>query len=232
MRARIKKIAGQGDNLEVVYTKEDWRIFKDMRNKAYEISSFLHSSGYRCFVYGSIARGDVKKGSDIDFFIENVRSPSSFEYLLRFNLGSPFKRIIVQATPSKVPKAHLFYNMNIVMSIPIHRLSKLDIEFYKFAGKLYLYSDNIFDRVPGVNKQLILIIPSNKGHVEIPLIGNEKIAIKILGISEGIIRERIRVLSRRDKIGRTGVYMKYEIPPGESIEEAIKKLGIDDREYV
>lgn len=36
--------------------------------------------------------------------------------------------------------------------------------------------------------------------------------------------ERERVLSRRKEIGRTGVFLKYEVPYNEPLDESIKFL--------
>ncbi|MBO3804229.1 MAG: nucleotidyltransferase, partial [Candidatus Brockarchaeota archaeon] len=40
----------------------------------------------------------------------------------------------------------------------------------------------------------------------------------LLGVSVDLIRERERVLLRRDALGRTGVYLKKRVPPDESVE--------------
>ncbi|MEM1600523.1 MAG: DNA polymerase subunit beta, partial [Sulfolobales archaeon] len=78
--------------------------------------------------------------------------------------------------------------------------------------------------VPGVNKQLILIIPTEFGHVEYPVIGYEGYVAKVVGISVETVRERVEVLSRRDRVGRTGVYLKYFLRADEGFDEALSTL--------
>ncbi|MHA1628204.1 MAG: nucleotidyltransferase domain-containing protein, partial [Candidatus Baldrarchaeia archaeon] len=82
--------------------------------------------------------------------------------------------------------------------------------------------------VPGVDKRLILIEPTVKGHIESSIIGRESEVAKILGVSVDIIKERINVLLRRDKIGRTGVYLKRELSPHETFGEVLKKIADRD----
>ena len=42
---------------------------------------------------------------------------------------------------------------------------------------------------------------------------------------ERIIDERIRVLTRRDKVGRTGLLLDYSIPPTLNFEQALHHLS-------
>ncbi|MEM1921670.1 MAG: DNA polymerase subunit beta, partial [Desulfurococcaceae archaeon] len=46
-----------------------------------------------------------------------------------------------------------------------------------------------------------------------------------LGISIETVLERIRVLSRRDEIGRTGVYVKYELSQNDSFEKTLNEIA-------
>jgi hypothetical protein len=50
----------------------------------------------------------------------------------------------------------------------------------------------------------------------------------MLNVSVDLVEERVRVLRRRDAVGRTGVYLKRELSPEESFEEVLKKLGERD----
>jgi hypothetical protein len=58
--------------------------------------------------------------------------------------------------------------------------------------------------------------------MESPIIGRESEVARLLGVSSDIVRERIRVLTRRDTIGRTGVFLKLVVPERASFEEVLK----------
>ena len=77
-------------------------------------------------------------------------------------------------------------------------------------------------RRPGCTKRLTLIQPTDDGHVESPIVGRESEVARLLSVSSDIVRERIRVLTRRDTIGRTGVFLKLAVPEGASFEEVLK----------
>ncbi|MDP8003834.1 MAG: DNA polymerase subunit beta, partial [Caldisphaera sp.] len=65
---------------------------------------------------------------------------------------------------------------------------------------------------------------TERGHIEMPILGRENVVAKKLNIDISTILERERVLSRRKEIGRTGVFLKYEVPLNESIEDGIRNL--------
>ena len=71
----------------------------------------------------------------------------------------------------------------------------------------------------------MLIEPTEKGHIESSIIGREERVAKVLGISVDTVLDRIHALLRRDKIGRTGLFIEREIPPDESFESLLKKLA-------
>ncbi|WP_369406419.1 hypothetical protein [Aeropyrum camini] len=79
--------------------------------------------------------------------------------------------------------------------------------------------------MPGVTKRLVLILPTPRGHIEEPVVGNEGRVAEVLGISLETVRERVRVLTRRRELGRTGVYLKVEPRPGEPLEETVRRLS-------
>ncbi|MEB3774125.1 MAG: DNA polymerase subunit beta, partial [Desulfurococcales archaeon] len=79
-------------------------------------------------------------------------------------------------------------------------------------------------RVPGVSKDLNLIIPTPRGHRELEVEGNEAYVARVLGVSIETVMERVRVLTRRRIHGRTGVFIKEPVPPGASIEEVVDRL--------
>ena len=70
----------------------------------------------------------------------------------------------------------------------------------------------------------MLIEPTSFGHVESPVLGREAEAAKLLGVSLGLVHERVRVLTRRVEVGRTGVFVQRELSPEESFEEVFEEL--------
>jgi predicted nucleotidyltransferase len=73
-------------------------------------------------------------------------------------------------------------------------------------------------------KRLMLIEPTLEGHVESTIIGQEEAVAGLLGISVSTVLDRVRTLLRRDKTGRTGVFIERELLPNETFEMALKKL--------
>jgi len=204
---------------QIKYTKERWNQLEQYRNKAIEILKTLEINGIKGYVYGSVARGDVSKNSDIDIIIFQKISSFKIETIIDYE-----ERYIVQATPSHVLKAELHMSDNITIVFPLIKMRSLEYEFYKFGGLLDLSQLTTGVRVPGIDKRLLVINPKNFGHEEFSLIGNELLASKLIGVNKKIIDERIRVLTRRNNIGRTGVYLKYRLSENESFESALKKV--------
>jgi len=101
-------------------------------------------------------------------------------------------------------------------------------EFYAFGGRLDLDGLKTGKRVPGVDKRLLLIEPSAKGHYEWPIIGRESEAARLIGVSINIVEERVKVLLRRDDIGRTGTYLKRMLRKDEIFEEVFKRITDSD----
>ncbi len=214
---------------KVVYGPERWKRLKMLRYRAAEIMKTLLRCGMRGVAYGSIARGDVTRESDIDIVIPYVVEPYRIELCLE-NAGLNVSlKYIVQATPSSTPKAYIELDPEgkETISFPLKSLSPREWEFYNFGGLLTLESLLKNVRVAGVSKNLILIIPSEDGHLEAPVIGYEGFTAKQLGVSIETVLERVRVLRKRDRYGRTGVYLKYVLRPTESFEEAIKDLRLE-----
>ena len=71
----------------------------------------------------------------------------------------------------------------------------------------------------------MLIEPTTEGHIETTVANKEKEVAKLLGISPNTVLDRVRALVRRDKVGRTGVYIEKELNPEETFEQAMKKLA-------
>jgi hypothetical protein len=79
--------------------------------------------------------------------------------------------------------------------------------------------------MPGVDKRLMLIEPTQKGHVESSIIGQEAHVAKLLGISAETVLDRVHALLKRDEVGRTGVFIKRELVENETFEMMLKKLA-------
>jgi predicted nucleotidyltransferase len=79
--------------------------------------------------------------------------------------------------------------------------------------------------VNGIDKRLVLIKPNSQGHEELSILGNEALVAKDVGISIQTVNERKKVLLRREKYGRTGVFLKREIQINETTEEVLKILS-------
>jgi len=221
-----EKIQRRPEYREVIYDENRWKILDKLRREAIRILEILGKYGIKGYVHGSVARGDVWEGSDIDVIIPYVIPSYIVEYALETSGYNIYTRYIVVATPSSTPKAYIVLDEKEkkIVSFPLHKLKPREYEFYKFGGMLDYDGLKKGYRVSGVDKRLVLIEPTPKGHVESPVIGYESIVASKLGISIETVLERVRVLSRRDEIGRTGVFVKYELMPGESFEEAFDKL--------
>ena len=210
---------------DVIYTKAHWDLLWELRNKAIKIMNVLENSHLRTLAHGSLVRGDAKKTSDIDIVI--MEPPSSFiveTAIERAHL--PIKsRFLVQATPNYAMKAHIEISMNTSISFPLMHMRKVEREFYTFGGKLNLNQLKEGIRIAGVDKRLMLIEPLPKGHTERSIVGYEKSVAKQLGISTETILDRTHTLKKRDKIGRTGVFIKKELNFDETFEMILKRLA-------
>jgi predicted nucleotidyltransferase len=215
------------DYLEVYYDEKRWRILKEKREKAKKVMEVLNKLGLPVIVHGSVARGDVREDSDIDIVIIDPPRPFSIvEYYLNIAGLRPFKKLLVQAHPNYTPKVYIYLDEReeLIVSFPLRELKPREREFYKWGGELTLEELKEGKRVPGVDKRLKLILPRPWGHIEYSIIGREGEVAKIVGVSIETIYERIRVLTRRREIGRTGLYIKEEIPPEKPVEEIIVNL--------
>ena len=176
-------------------------------------------------VYGSVARGDVRKDSDIDIIIP-YKVPS---FLVELALeGLVLRRRIVMATPWHLIKGHIEIDEETTVTFPLVNPNDRELEFYKWGGMLDIWGVKTKERVPGVNKKLILIEPTEKGHMEQEVVGRESEVAKLLGVSIELVEERVKILTRRDSIGRTGIYLNEEVPDWMSFEEALKMIADRD----
>ena len=215
---------GLGEEKE--YTPSHWRILEEKRSKAKRLVEALQPLRAPVVVHGSIARGDVREDSDIDVVLLEPVPPSMVELLLEKAGYRVYYREVVQATPGYVPKVYYYLDEREekVVSHPLARLRPREREFYKWGGELDYEGLARGKRVPGVSKELRLIIPTPSGHVEMEVEGNEHLVARIVGVSIETVLERVRVLTRRREHGRTGVFLKVEVPPGVSVEETVERL--------
>jgi predicted nucleotidyltransferase len=219
-----KKPMKRIEQVEVVYSVRHWKLLNALRAKTIEIINLLENDRIRSIVHGSIARGDVSANSDIDVFI--AEPPSSFiiETVLEHAKFSANRRFLVQATPSYAVKGYIELDPQRVVSFPLLKLRPTEQEFYRFSGEatLQMLKDNI--RVMGVDKRLVLIEPTSKGHVESTIIGKEESIAHMLNISVATVFDRVHALLRRDKVGRTGTFIEHELSAYETFEMVLKKL--------
>jgi predicted nucleotidyltransferase len=129
------------------------------------------------------------------------------------------------ATPLDSIKLYIHLSELESITLPLSKFEKKSIEFYDFGGKIDLNQLKLDARVPGIDKRLVLIKPNSQGHQEISIIGNEANAAKEVGIGIETLNERKKVLLRREKHGRTGVFLKRSIQIDESTEEVLKNMA-------
>ncbi len=212
---------------EVIYDEARWRTLAAKRGRAAPVLRALMGAGLEAYVFGSVARGDVRPESDVDVVILDPAPPYLVELAIERAGLRAYSKEIVQATPSYVPKAYIYLDPDeeLVVSFPLARMRPREQEFYRWGGLLDAKGVLEGRRVPGVNKELIAIIPTPRGHVEVPVAGHEGEVARLLRVSMDIVRERLSVLGRRREVGRTGTFIKEEVPPDEPIEEAVRRLA-------
>ncbi len=209
----------------VVYSSQRWTLLQELRRKARQIMEPLDASHLEAVVHGSIARGDVSSKSDIDIFIPSPSSSFAVEICLEKHNIPANRRLVVQATPNYTMKAHIEIDENTTVTFPLMKMRKTEREFYRFGGEANLERLKKNLRVPGVDKRLMLIEPTDKGHVESAITGREEQVAHTLGISVETVSDRVHALLRRDEIGRTGVFIKEELSEGETFEMLLEKLA-------
>ena len=105
-------------------------------------------------------------------------------------------RFVVQATPNYAMKAHIEIEERATVSFPLMQMRRVEREFYRFGGEANLSQLKADDRVPGVDKRLMLIEPIANGHVESSIIGKEEAAAKTLGVSVETVLDRVHTLHK------------------------------------
>ena len=213
---------------QVDYSEKHWKTLEKLRSDAVKMMNPLSDAHVYCIVYGSIARGDVSETSDIDVYIPTLPSPTIIEATLESKGMRYTRREIVQATPSYAAKAYIYLDDLKSYSFPLVPLRQSEEDFTGFAGRIDYKQLNENMRVPGVNKDLVFIEPNETGHIEVALRGNEGTIAKKLGVDIRIVTQRQRTLERRERVGRTGVYIKRELAPDESFSNVFNELARND----
>ena len=215
------------DVKEVFYDSAHWMLLQGLRGKAVKIMDALAARSLSSAVYGSVARGDVNKKSDVDVIIPYATSSHTVELALRLGGLQIFSRRIAQATPSHTPKAHIYLDAvdETCLTFPLTSFRSLELEFYRFGGFQRVEEIKTEKRVPGCDKRLRLIQPTQTGHVESLIRGREREVARIVGVGVRIVEERIRVLTRRERVGRTGIVFSRDLEEDEVFEEALKQVS-------
>lgn len=219
-----KKIEFNVD-VDVQYSQEQWELLKKIRATARRITELLAQHQIDALVYGSVARGDVKATSDIDIIITTPIPSFRIELILDQAREPILHKFIIQATPSDTVKAHIELSDNMTITLLLSKVIGYGMDFYRFGGAINHMDIINAVRVPGVDKRLVLIQPTEKGHHELSIIDQPHHAAAVLKISKNMVEQRIRVLTRRDHIGRTGVFLNKEIPIEDNIEAALEDLA-------
>jgi hypothetical protein len=214
------------DRTKNVYDTRHWALLRDLRQKALHVMQVLKESQIESIVHGSVARGDVDSYSDVDVVVPYVVPSHRVEVSLNMKGFDIFSRRVAQATPSHAPKGHIYLDPYEKMSVtfPLLDLRSLELDFYRFGGVVDIEQLKKNDRVAGCTKKLTLIEPTQEGHMESLVIGNEAEVARKVGVSVDIIKERVRVLTRRDQIGRTGIFLLAEVEKDETFESVMKSL--------
>jgi len=207
---------------ESLYTHQHWSLLHRLRDEAKEMIRPLQQRHIQALAYGSIARGDVKPTSDIDIIIPNPPAPAIIESLIEAPITH---REIIQATPNYAAKAYIHTAEDRSYSLPLVPLRSHERDFYSFAGTVDHTQLQEGTRVPGVTKDLTLITPTPHGHTATPILGHEGETAKALGIGVTTVLDRVRTLQRREKIGRTGVYIQRTLHPHEAFGDVYQQLA-------
>ncbi len=214
------------DEVQIEYTEDRWRLLRTLRAETETMMAPLHEAHIDAVVYGSIARGDVRDNSDIDIWITSPPSPTFVQTVLERRGTRIRHREIIQATPSYAAKAYLYTDSDRGYSFPLVELRASEAEFYGFAGSLGYSRLRTGARVPGVDKRLMLIEPTETGHIESTIQGREGFVAGLLSVDIKIVQERVRTLERRGKVGRTGVYIKHVLADDEDFGTVFEDLAM------
>lgn len=220
-----KKPLKHAERIEVVYNKSHWQLLKTLRNQALKVMEALAHFHIHSITHGSIARGDVSEKSDVDVFLPEPPSSFTVENALE-NGGFSFnRRVLVQATPVYAAKGYIELGERLCVSFPLVKMRRVERDFYRYGGEANLEMLRNDLRVAGVDKRLMLIEPTRKGHVESSIVGREEEVAKALDVSLETVFDRVHALLRRDEVGRTGVFVERELAPDETFEMVLRLLA-------
>jgi len=220
-----KKPVKRAEQIRVVYDKRHWQVLRDLRFKAVELMEILDRANLYSVTHGSISRGDVSEKSDVDVFLPDPPSSFLIETILE-RAGVPVnRRFIVQATPIYALKGYIEIDKQRFVSFPLVKLRPTERDFYRFGGEASLSTLKNEVRTLGVDKRLMLIEPTQEGHVESSVVGREDMVASLLGVSLETVLDRVHALLRRDEVGRTGVFIERELLPDETFEMVLKQLA-------
>lgn len=219
------KIQYKPIDLMIKYDEDQWELFHSKRNLAKIMAKTLYAAGLNFLIYGSVARGDVNSSSDLDIILFDKVSSFPIELALEQSNIQILGKEIVQATPGDAIKGHIYLPNDTALTFFLSEANEVSHDFYKFGGALDYQMLGAEIRTPGVTKALTLIIPNEEGHRELNLVGNELKTQKILEVHPKIIEVRKRVLLKRDRTGRTGVFLKKTLTSDQNFEEELKKIA-------
>ena len=208
---------------EVVYSKDHWQILRAKRTRAKELLEIFPS--FKPYIYGSVARGDVHKNSDLDLIFLDRVPIFKVEYLLYAQGIEKYSREILMATPIDPIKLYIHLNEFETLQIPMTKLETRNLEFFDFGGKIDLKGLQADIRVKGVDKRLVFIEPNDSGHREYSIIDSEPMVAKSLGVHIDTVQERKEVLLRREQHGRTGVFLKRELALNETPATVLREIA-------
>lgn len=211
--------------ITVNYTAKHWKTLEELRKKTIKMLEPLTKNHINAYVYGSIARGDTHPESDIDIYIPVPPAPSIIETQIEQAGYTIHDREIIQATPTYAAKGYIYLDEKRGYSFPITDMKTVEQEFYMFAGRISARELEEKIRTPGIDKRLMLIEPTIMGHNESHIEGREGSIAKLLNIQVRTINNRIRALQRRERTGRTGVYIKTVLNPDESFGDVYNQLS-------
>ncbi|OYT61468.1 nucleotidyltransferase [Methanosarcinales archaeon ex4484_138] len=184
-----------GSHREVRYSEDHWKLLEVLQTRATRTMERLEDNGIESLAFGSVARGDVTSNSDIDLFLTQ-RIPS-----FRIELGE------------------------IDVSFPLIEPTDSEIDFHFFAGAITTRELHRGERKTGVDKRLIRIRPTEEGHIEDPITDvSSGVLAREIGVSQRIVDERRRVLTRRSKVGITGIHLERRLASFESFEDVLCDL--------
>ncbi len=214
---------------KVIYSQSQWDLFELKRRRALELLKLFKNHNLKPYLYGSIARGDVHKNSDIDIAFLYRVPPYKIEFILQQHEILNYNREILMATPTSSLKLYIYLSELKAITIPLTKLNRLSLYFYDFGGKMDYSQLNKGIRVPGIDKRLVFINPTDDGHEETSIINQESIVAKKINVPIDIINERKKVLLRREKYGRTGVFLKKELSRNATVGGALKSLARENK---